>query len=128
MIIEEARKLLGVPFKHQGRNEKCGVDCVGIAVIIAKKLGLKIEDNTSYGVWPNNYQLINEIKKAGLKKVENPKPGDILIFKIKKYPQHLAIMTDKGILHAHQAVGKVVEHTFTDKWKKRLVGVYRLEI
>ena len=43
-IIEAAAECIGVPFRHQGRSIEPGpgqgIDCVGLAVHVARSLGL----------------------------------------------------------------------------------------
>ena len=125
-IIEEARKLIGVPFRHQGRDRRYGLDCVGVAVVVSKALGVYVHDRADYGRWPGGNNLLVHIKNSGFKETTDPQPGDLLVFIMKRFPQHVAIMTDKGIIHAHENSKKVVEHGFTDKWKKRLYKAYTI--
>ena len=52
-IVEAAKSMLGVPFLHQGRDEKLGVDCVGLLVVIGRKIGYpEIVDITDYRRMP----------------------------------------------------------------------------
>jgi cell wall-associated NlpC family hydrolase len=54
-------------------------------------------------------------------------PGDILLFKIDGNPQHMAIKTDKGMIHAYaRGPRKVEEVSFAPPWPERLVGVWRV--
>ena len=53
-------------------------------------------------------------------------PGDIIVFKIGNEPQHVAIVTEPGIiLHADRLVGKVIEHRLPPSW--RPVAAFRLK-
>ena len=52
-------------------------------------------------------------------------PGDLLLMRFAGEPQHLAVFTGETIIHAYQATGRVVEHSLDDKWRRRIVRVYR---
>jgi len=128
-ILSAARECLGTPFHHQGRVCKAGLDCIGLMVYIAKKLNLFFYDNTTYSREPMPGILIPELEKV-LTRVspEKMKAGDVLVFwmnKKTKFPQHIGICTDRGMIHTWAGVKKVVEHKFSDRWKERLLYVFR---
>lgn len=130
-IIAAARTYLGTPHHHQGRLRGVGVDCIGLISGVGKALGLTGHDHRRYSRHPDGVTLIRELDK-GLVWMKgckcNAEPGDVLVFwmdRAKKKPQHVAILTDYGMIHTHQGVGKVVEHRFTGAWARRLVAVYR---
>lgn len=54
--------------------------------------------------------------------------ADILTLRAPSVPCHVAIVTDifggLGIIHAYSPVEKVVEHTLSTKWLKRIEGVF----
>jgi len=93
-IINAARNYLGVRYKHQGRT-RFGLDCLGLVVRVAHDLSLSNEDSTDYGSVPDGKRLMREMD-ARLDITMNAKPGDVLLMRFDKNPQHLAIMTDKG--------------------------------
>ena len=123
--IKEARKYVGTPFKHQGRD-KNGLDCIGIIVVPLREIQFFNYENKNY----KRYGLGGEIKEVLLKycyELSWPCPlerGDILLF-TKENSQHLAIYTGYSIIHANNFVGKVVEHILDDKWKSLINKVYR---
>lgn len=125
-IINEARKYLGTPFHHQGRVKGSGVDCIGLVTGVAKILGLSDYDNTVYSRHPDGAMLMGELEKH-LEQIpiENAVPGDILVFRIRKYPQHLALMTDVGMIHTNQKIGRVVENHLDARWKKRIYAAFK---
>lgn len=114
-IVESARKYLGVPFRHQGRNI-LGLDCAGLVVIALLDIGVQVKDVYGYSVNPHKGRLETAI-------LENPAiseiaitdaiEGDILLIKFHTEPQHVAIKTDIGIIHSTSLIGKVVEHRMT---------------
>jgi cell wall-associated NlpC family hydrolase len=123
-LVDAARKYLGVPFHHQGRNEH-GLDCAGLIVLAYRDIGIELNDIQGYGMEPWNDGL-RECVESNLTKVDGePEPGDVLLLRWRREPQHVAIVTDKGIIHAYANVRKVVETGFSPFWRHRIVGVYR---
>jgi len=61
------------------------------------------------------------------------KVGDIVLFRIRREPQHVAILVDSnteelGMIHSYNGGKKmVVEHGFADYWMQKVVSVYRLK-
>ena len=72
--------------------------------------------------------------QPSFKKVNSPyKRGDIVLLRIRKEPQHVALLTESntsnlGMIHAFNGgEKKVVEHDFADYWIQKIVSVYRLK-
>lgn len=125
-FITLARTWKGTPFHHQGRRKGVGVDCIGYISELGKEAKiLAPKDVTNYGRWPHNGELLKALQ-AHLEEVsvKDAKPGDILLFRIYKDPQHVAIRTDIGIIHAVEQ--GVVETSFDEMWQRRLVKAFRL--
>lgn len=125
-FVALARTWKGTPFHHQGRLKGVGVDCIGYAVELAKEAHiLTPNDITNYARYPHDDTLLlglqSHLEEIPVKDIL---PGDILLFKIYKDPQHIAILTDLGIIHAVEQ--GVVETGFDDMWKKRLVKAFKL--
>lgn len=132
-IVEAARGWVGTPFKHQGRVKNLGVDCIGLAIGVAKDLGIPLDTRKmrelgdgSYGRDPYNAKLEKALDVL-LDKVpmNDLSLGDILLMRFRMDPQHLAIYGGKTIIHAYSNVGKVVEHRYADVWRARTVAAYR---
>lgn len=51
--------------------------------------------------------------------------ADIYFMAWGKEPQHVALITDCGIIHSYSRIGKVVEHGLDDLWRSRIVAAYR---
>jgi cell wall-associated NlpC family hydrolase len=122
-IVVQARKYLGIKYKHQGRNEY-GLDCLGLVVRVAHDLGLSKDDSTDYGKIPDGKRLMREIELR-LDKVVDYQEGDLLLMSFDSNPQHLAIVTDQGIIHSYALAKKVVEHRLDEFWKQKIVRAYR---
>lgn len=123
IYVEEARKWLGVPFRHQGRSRN-GVDCGGLLVCVAEALGKEIIHPATYSMSPDP-KLIEEALLANCTKVSERQPGDVLWFSFAGEPRHVGLASDIGVIHAWAKPNKVVEHRLDDVWLKRLRGIYR---
>jgi cell wall-associated NlpC family hydrolase len=127
-IIAAARECLGTPFRHQGREPGRALDCLGVVVHVARARNHTHQDAAGYARTPAPGLL--EAGLAGqvcLYRVPlvNMQPGDVLLMRFSREPQHLAVFTGEGIIHAYQAIGRCVEHRLDDKWRKRIVSAWR---
>lgn len=125
-LFEAAREYEGVKFQHQGRYE-WGLDCGGLLILSARKVGRYLYDIDGYSRMPDGKTLKDTMDDQLLKVTRTElKPNDILLMRFMGHPQHIAIVTDKGMIHAWEKSGKVVEHRIDDKWRNRIRGVYIL--
>lgn len=126
-----ARQYLGTPFLHQGRVKDGGVDCIGLLAGVAKELGVPHKDSTDYSTDLSNQNLLYELKRQPCLEerpvTAKPETGDILVFRVRKRPQHVGIKTDYGFIHTHQTVNKVVEVPLNPKWEARITNVFRIK-
>jgi cell wall-associated NlpC family hydrolase len=127
-IIAKAREYLGTPFRHQGRLKGVGVDCAGLVVCVAKELKISNFDFKAYGAMPNAAKL-QTILNEQMEKIptSEAKAGDVYLMKFDKEPQHLAIVTDIGIIHSYYDAGSVVEHRVDEVWRSRIMGAFRFK-
>lgn len=128
-VVEKAREYIGTPFHHQGRVKGVGVDCIGLITGVAHELGLFTHDRTDYSRTPDGKTMLLELGKV-LKpiNVDDVQPGDMYIFwmsSCSKFPQHVGILTDHGIIHTYGDVEKVVEQSLDDFWKERIHSAYK---
>lgn len=125
-LIKAAREYISTPFVHQGRLKGVGIDCAGMMVLPARSVGIFIEDVLAYSRMPHG--VLKPLIEKYCIRVSNPLPADIyLLTYVHGQPQHLAWVTDKGMLHACAKSKRVVEHSFDARWQKRLAGCYRLK-
>jgi len=124
-VVTTAREYLGVRWHHQGRNH-AGVDCIGLVVIVAKRLGLIDFDVHGYGRIPDGNRLRSELGRLMVPVYESA-PGDVILMRFADEPQHVAIATDKGIIHSYAQIRKVVEHCVDGIWERRIVASYRFK-
>lgn len=127
-IIEHARATLGTPYQHQGRINGLALDCIGVAIYVAKQLGMEYIDLPAYGASPHN-GLLEEMmdKQPCLQRVYDMQPGDVLQMRFLIEPQHVAIWTGETIIHCSRDTGRVVECRLDDKTRERITKVYRFK-
>ena len=112
---------------HQGRSRKHGVDCIGLLTVTLTELGYGFDDCLQYERYPDGV-ILPAILDAHLEPTDDPVPGDVLTFWIRKrgWIQHLAFKTDTGMIHTWYNVGRVVEHRFDERWAKRIAKTYKV--
>lgn len=128
-FYEEARKWVGIPWKHQGRN-RAGIDCGGLLIMTAKGLDLPHEDTLDYGREPTSTSLMSHLSKMLTKRQNNEiLPGTVGIFREGAYPCHISIFSEKfNSLHVIHALVKrrgTVEDPYVQQVSGlQLVGIY----
>ncbi len=131
-LIEQAQRLVGVPFVHQGRSVH-GVDCIGAIALAAVNAGLDpeaatgLKDTRDYGRTPSS-ELLDKVTR-GCIRVHRSEPGLLVLFRFpgEMYPQHFAILTGEGtIVHADAKRGRVVEHGYRGLWLRWTHSLWRI--
>lgn len=138
-VVNEARRFVGVRFRHQGRALEpgnSGVDCLGLLMAVAHNLRLQGRrgelltafDTADYSKSPDGDFLLGQLTE-NLFPATAPSPGDIALFRFDHNPQHLAILTPYiygglGMVHAYAPARKVVEHRLDPVWQGRIVKVF----
>lgn len=132
-LDEAARGLLGVPFRHQGRNPAIGIDCIGLIVVAGLRAGLAFPafDSTAYSEDPALGLLEAHLSAALGTPVakDSLQAGDIVSIDYKGETRHVGIVAEHphglSLIHTNMAVGEVTEARINEKWLRRIVGVYR---
>ena len=130
-FIAEARRWIGRPVAPVGAQAQ-GVNCLGLFVAIARDVGglerlvAVAEPWCGHAKPPSAGALLRGMKAhLWLLDRKAARPGDILIFRVGGEPQHLALITEPGIvLHADAGKGRVVEHRIKPGW--RIAGAFRI--
>ena len=132
-VVEQARKWLGVKWRHQGRTEY-GIDCVGLLVVVARGLGMDHTDSTDYKRYAHGSEFLKHLNESGLisQNISDVGEGSVLVLLDRAYPCHVAIQSIKydkpHIVHAYAPRRKVVEDVLTDQWLAKRVAAYEFPI
>lgn len=131
-FIAAARASLGTPYKAAGACES-GANCLGLWAVVLRRVGQEelaraVERHSGFAQPPARSALLRGLLAAPqLERIKprRARPGDLLLFKVAGAPQHLALVTEPGmILHADAGAGRVVEHGRPPGW--RAVAAFRL--
>jgi cell wall-associated NlpC family hydrolase len=126
-ILAAARQCLGTPFRHQGRLIAFGLDCAGVAIHVARQIGVGISTCPGTAARRPTASLSNRstASPAWSASPDSPIAGDLLLMRFASDPQHLAICAGETIIHAYEAAGQCCEHRLSSLWAARIVRVYR---
>ncbi|MGD6843452.1 LysM peptidoglycan-binding domain-containing protein [Bacillus infantis] len=113
VIINEAKKYIGVPYKWGG-STTAGFDCSGYINYVFKKAGISIP-RTVATIW-----------SAG-KPVSSPSPGDIVFFETGTGPSHAGIyLGGNQFIHSGSSTGVTISDMSLNYWKTRYLGAKSL--
>lgn len=139
-IVDEALKLLNVPFRHQGRDPKTGIDCVGLPYVVGASLGYPfLNDIKGYRRVPSADDIRQTLRSnCDEIPVSDIGIGDIILMRMGGIkPRHCAIQVSdtldlvRGLepmmIHAKGIGprGKVVVEPIR-QWKDQFVCGFRL--
>lgn len=134
-MIDAAMAVLDTPFRHQGRVPGLALDCAGVLAHCLDSLGLPYTDQNGYARTPFDGMLEKSLDgQPSLRRIpiSEAEGGDVLLMRMKKAPQHIAIHAGlvRGhvyIIHGSEQHGKVAHHRLDDLWQPRVVRAYRVE-
>lgn len=130
-IVETAREWIGTPF-HWGASVKgVGCDCRGLIAGVARECG-RSEAGEWEATWKGYGQKAPAAKlRDGLARLFDPvadmEPGDILLLRIGRTPQHLAIYAGDGrMIHTYaKGPGRVIEVPMGSVWTAAVTSAWR---
>jgi NlpC/P60 family putative phage cell wall peptidase len=105
-IVAEARSWCGTPYHHQGQVKGVGVDCAMLLVEVFHQVGLipKIDTRPYPPDWHmhrSEERYLAWVEKYA-KPVEDPQPGDIVVYKFGRCMSHGGIVSDwPKIIHSY---------------------------
>ena len=127
LLVAFAKSKLDEPFVHQGRGVG-GYDCIGLVLCGLAEQGVEVEAPVDYGTYPTGTKLLARIEESGLvfaRDTLEPKPGDLLVFKIHDNPQHVGLSLGDGqFIHATSASKFVRLAHLGPYWKNNLIKCY----
>lgn len=129
--VKEALTWLETPYHHQGRIKGVGVDCGTLICEVFEKVGLM--DHLDPRPYPQDWHLHQlgerylEHVKSVCFEVDEPQPGDVVLYKIGLCVSHGGIVIDWPlIIHSYLKSGVVLLDATKGSWPKRLSGFYRM--
>lgn len=150
-VCDAARSLIGIPFLHQGRDRKVGLDCGGVFTSILDIL------NIPYNMPPTDYRIQASAAEPHLipllnqtdavidqesTDVSDLEPGCLVAFYIsgRSVPQHCGIVVDSpgkyegfdalpdvGVVHSHMGLDRCVEEPLTRFWWRRVSAIFHIK-
>ena len=121
--LKRAGTLIGTPFRPQGRDPNCGLDCVGFilssfglnAATVPQTYRLRGPDVSTARNWfPDDFRRVSRTQRRS---------GDVLLVKVATEQIHLVMLSAHGFVHADLRLGLVVEVPGAPPWP--IVAVYR---
>lgn len=130
--VDEALTWLGTPYHHQGRVKGVGVDCGTLICEVYEKVGLM--DYLDPRPYPPDWhmhqmgeQYLEHIKSVCFE-VNEPQPGDIVLYKIGKCVSHGAIVIEwPTIIHSYINLGVIIQDGTKGSLARRVAGFYRMK-
>lgn len=126
-LWETATTWFDTPFIHQ-QATVWGCDCVGLLVGVLKQMGY---DASGADVKSRPLSAISDLLKDQVEqlaiKTEYYEPGCILLFRVGRYIQHLAIYNDGKIIHTDRTMEAVRHIDYHAELESRLAGIYLLD-
>jgi cell wall-associated NlpC family hydrolase len=113
-VVAAARACLGARFRLHGRAKETGLDCIGLAAIAYGKDGVP----AGYALRGGDPRRVT-VAIAGFGLVPAPdqsRPGDLLLLRAGPHQLHLAILTDRGFIHADARLRRVAEVPGLSLW------------
>lgn len=137
-ILKVAKSWLGTKFHYAGRIKKNefndgGVDCIGLILKIGEEIGstsngknIVTYDYLNYSRYPNFGEMQKFLGKYFMKITKKQaKIGDLIYFNFPNRLEHIAIISDIGIIHCYIEAKSVVEHHLNNYWFEKIVEFYR---
>ncbi len=114
-IVTLAKSLIDIPYRLGGKDID-GFDCSGFVYYVYDCFGLKVP-RTARG----QGKLKNKVK------LKHARPGDILVFKLKRGEWHTGILVEKNyFIHAPNRRELVRKEHLDSFWRSRLKAVISL--
>jgi hypothetical protein len=112
-IVVAARECVGVRFRLQGRSRETGLDCVGVAALAYGRDRVP----AGYALRGGDVgQVVATIDAMGFARATGRRPADLLLLCPGPHQLHLAILTDRGFIHADAGLRRVTEVPGPPPW------------
>lgn len=128
-IVACARRMIGTPWRHQGRVPGVALDCAGLILQVGKQLGVMTWDTIDYQREAAPELFVGFFKTHGKEiPLASIHPGTVLCLRDNKFPCHCGIVGSNvhglTLIHAFARRRRVVEEQLTRQWIMETVGVF----
>ena len=132
-VVAVARSELGTRWMHQARSPGLALDCAGLVIATAKRLGLVDPgwDIADYGRMPDG-TLLRRCDDH-MQRIALPELGAVVVVSIAEQPQHMGIIGDYrhggwSMIHASSSARppRVIETRLMFHRAQQLQAFYRL--
>lgn len=126
-LWETATTWFDTPFVHQ-QATVWGCDCVGLLVGVLAEMGFDASgsDVRSRPISAISNLLKDQVEQLAVK-VDSYEPSCILLFRVGRYIQHLALYNDGRIIHTDRTMEMVKHIDYYAELESRLAGIYLLD-
>ncbi len=135
-VLDETRRWIGTPYRHQASCRGAGSDCLGLLRGIWRALyGAEPEALPAYSAdWAETggRETLIEAGRRWLFEIspETAKPGDVLVFRWRNGvpAKHVGILSASlqnapRLIHAYERVG-VIESPLVPSWQRRIAASF----
>lgn len=120
-------RFIGLKYKDRGRDWS-GVDCYGLVELFYKEeLGVAVP-SYDYSTADNRTEVAREMERGMGEwvRIEEPEPGDVIVFRIFGLPIHTGIYAGEGdFLHTFRRTETCFERLDSLTWADRIHGIFR---
>lgn len=126
-FVAEARTWLGTPYRHQGRLKGVAVDCIGLALCVARDVGISDFEFSGYQKRPDGTLKSHMDSKVEPVSFALAQPADLILFQFNNCPMHVGILSENWqVIHAYAPNRKVVEHRIDERLFSMVTGAYHI--
>lgn len=101
-IVREAYSLLRTPpirFRHLGRDEATGLDCVGVVALAYARAGVALPEPDRYPIDASGARMEIALLQAGFSEVQTPSAGDVCGLRFGRAPEMTTCAIYDGLEH-----------------------------
>lgn len=121
---------VGLPYLTGGRDRD-GLDCWGLVRLVhAEQFQNDLPSFSGEYDSPHDGKIEELIarNREGWGRVDDPQPGDVVVFRVWGGLQHVGVVTEPGFfLHVRTGRTATVERLDGSVWRNRIEGIYRYE-
>lgn len=132
LVLEEARRWIGTPYRHQGSTRRVGCDCLGLIRGVWRSVyGEEPQKPDAYAPdWAEAGEVDLMLDAArrwfDVVPVEDAMPGDLLLFRWRPGMacKHAGILDERGrFVHAYQGHA-VLASALVHQWRRRIAAAF----